>query len=208
MKLVTSANHTVEVMAVAPMDNNIYLLTDHASGDSLLIDCANDSAGILDFVRTRRVTRIVTTHRHADHLGALAQVSAALQVPAYSGVDDLKAIQDATGVYQYPLADGEIFQVGKTPVHVTQLVGHTPGSIALTIYPDGHPPVIFTGDSLFPGGVGKTWSDADFTRLLDDVVTKIFAVLPDETIVLPGHGKATTIGAERGSIDQWRARGW
>lgn len=204
----TSASVKIEVMSVEPMDNNVYLLTDQRSGEALLVDCANNAAGILEFVRGAKISRIVTTHRHADHIQALGEVASALGVPAYSGVDDRQAIQDATGVAQQRLADGERFNIGDTEVLVTQLVGHTPGSVALTVRPSGHPPVIITGDSLFPGGVGKTATDADFDSLFTDVVEKVFAVLPDDAIVLPGHGKATTIGAERGSLAEWRARGW
>lgn len=204
----TTASVKIEVMSVEPMDNNVYLLTDRKTGAALLVDAANDAAGILEFVSGVNVERIVTTHRHADHIQALGEVAKALGVPAYSGVDDRQAIQDATGVAQQPLADGERFTIGATEVLVTQLVGHTPGSVALTVRPDGHPPVILTGDSLFPGGVGKTANDADFNSLFTDVVEKVFAVLPDDAIVLPGHGKATTIGAERGSLAAWRERGW
>ena len=105
------------------------------------------------------------------------------------------------------LADGEEVTLGKVSLRVLHLPGHTPGGLAL-VYddPEGHAHV-FTGDSLFPGGVGRTTSPADFTELLDAVEAKVFT-LPDETWVYPGHGADTTVGAERPHLEQWRARGW
>jgi glyoxylase-like metal-dependent hydrolase (beta-lactamase superfamily II) len=99
-------------------------------------------------------------------------------------------------------------RVGDCSLAVISLVGHTPGSVAL-LYddPDGHPH-LFTGDSLFPGGVGKTWAPEDFTSLLHDVETKIFARLPDDTWFYPGHGNDSTLGAERPHLAEWRERGW
>ncbi|MGZ4633015.1 MAG: MBL fold metallo-hydrolase, partial [Actinomycetes bacterium] len=98
--------------------------------------------------------------------------------------------------------------VGGTSLRVITLVGHTPGSVAL-VYDDpaGHPH-LFTGDSLFPGGVGKTAGPAEFTSLLDDVERKLFDALPDETWFYPGHGNDSTLGAERPALPEWRARGW
>ena len=106
------------------------------------------------------------------------------------------------------VSDGDVVQVGECRLEVIRLTGHTPGSIAL-LYddPDGTPH-LFTGDSLFPGGVGKTWSKDDFSTLVEDVSTKLFDRLPDETWFYPGHGADSTIGAQRPSVDEWRTRGW
>ena len=87
------------------------------------------------------------------------------------------------------------------------LRGHTPGSVAL-VYRGDRRPHLFTGDSLFPGGPGKTWSPDDFTSLVDDLEQRVFGALPDDTWVYPGHGDDTTLGAERPSLPEWRERGW
>jgi glyoxylase-like metal-dependent hydrolase (beta-lactamase superfamily II) len=106
------------------------------------------------------------------------------------------------------VADGDTVSVGTCSLEVIHLVGHTPGSIALLYRdPDGIPH-LFTGDSLFPGGPGRTTNPKDFGSLMDDLEAKVFGRLPDETWFYPGHGKDSTLGKERGSIPEWRARGW
>ncbi len=212
MVIVESTEVTITRLVVGSMDNNVYLVRDTESGRVIIIDAADDVEAIVDACQDDfgnvRVERIITTHRHADHIKALGAVAARTASKALAGVNDAQAIQDATGVVQHPLADGDQIRHGRVIMDVIELVGHTEGGIALILKPLTHPPVVISGDSLFPGGVGKTNSREDFDRLLADVEAKIFAKLPDEAVVLPGHGDATTLGAERGSIPAWRERGW
>ncbi|KXP15164.1 MBL fold metallo-hydrolase [Tsukamurella pseudospumae] len=189
------------------MDNNVYLVSDSA-GRTLLIDAANDAERILEFARaTGGVELIVTTHRHLDHWYALKEVREGLGVPAAAGVNDAEGIDAPT---DRTLSDGEVLAIGDLVFDVIELVGHTPGSIALALRPevDGAPVHLFTGDCLFPGGVGKTWQPGDFDRLYADVTTKLFDRFDDHTVVHPGHGKGTTLGAERPHLAEWRERGW
>ncbi|WP_051367962.1 MBL fold metallo-hydrolase [Hamadaea tsunoensis] len=191
----------VRSLSVGPGDNNAYLL--EAGGDRLLIDAAAEPARLLAWIGPEPLATIVTTHRHGDHWGALAEVVAATGARVLAHPADAGALPVATD----PITDGDTVRVGDVDLEVIHLVGHTPGSVALLHR--GDPPQIFTGDSLFPGGVGNTWGDAAaFASLLRDVTTKIFDRLPDGTVVWPGHGKPTTLGAERPSIPEWRARGW
>ncbi|CAM3696644.1 MBL fold metallo-hydrolase [Tsukamurella ocularis] len=198
---------TISQLSVGPMDNNVYLVSDSA-GRTLLIDAANDADEVLAAAREiGGVELIVTTHRHPDHWQALAQVRAGLDVPAAAGVNDAEGIDVPT---DRTLSDGEVLTVGDLTFDLIELVGHTPGSIALALRPefDGAPVHLFTGDCLFPGGVGKTWQPGDFDRLYADVTTKLFDRFDDDTVVHPGHGKGTTIGAERPHLAEWRERGW
>ena len=161
---------------------------------------------ILREVEGLRVVGIVTTHGHGDHWQALEEVVAATGARTYAGREDAEGIPTPTDVL---VDDGDTITFGRISLTARHLVGHTPGSIAL-VYddPHGHPHV-FTGDCLFPGGVGNTWEDpARFASLIEGVETKIFGTLPDETWVYPGHGKDTTLGAERPHLAEWRARGW
>jgi glyoxylase-like metal-dependent hydrolase (beta-lactamase superfamily II) len=191
-------------VSVGPMDNNAYLLRCTRTGEQLLVDAANDADTLLELVGSAGLGRVVTTHRHQDHWLGLEAVVAATGARTAVGIDDVDGITVAT---DEPLADGDEVVVGDVRLEVIQLVGHTPGSIALLHSdPDGRPH-LFTGDSLFPGGVGKTTPET-FPRLIDDVEEKLFGRLPDETWVYPGHGDDTTIGAERASVPEWRARGW
>ena len=103
---------------------------------------------------------------------------------------------------------GDRIPVCECELEVIHLVGHTPGTIALLYDDPAGTPHLFTGDSLFPGGVGKTWSAEDFRSLIDDVSTKLFDRLPDETWFYPGHGDDSTLGAERPHLPEWRERGW
>lgn len=192
-------------LAVGPYDNNTYLLRCRATGQQLLIDAAAEAERILDMVGPSGLTAIVTTHRHPDHWQALQEVQAATGAPTYAHEADAPAIDVPT---THPLTDGARISFGDCSLRVIHIVGHTPGSAALLFEDPEGPPHLFTGDTLFPGGVGKTWSPEDFTHLIDDVSNRLFASLPDETWVYPGHGNDTTLGAERPHLDEWRERGW
>ncbi|MFJ6426491.1 MBL fold metallo-hydrolase [Streptomyces hydrogenans] len=196
----------ISKVAVGPMDNNAYLLRCRATGQQLLVDAANDAETLLTLIGDDGITAVVTTHRHGDHWQALARVVAVTGATTYAGAYDAEGIPVATDVL---VEDGDTIRVGEVELTARHLVGHTPGSIAL-IYDDPHGhPHLFTGDCLFPGGVGNTWKDPEaFASLLRDVETKLFAVLPDETWVYPGHGKDTTLGDERPHVPEWRERGW
>ncbi|MGI8702274.1 MAG: MBL fold metallo-hydrolase [Nocardioidaceae bacterium] len=191
--------------SVGPMDNNAYLLRCRRTGEQVLIDAAAEPDTLLTLIGSDGLARVITTHRHGDHWQGLGAVVAATDAETVAGVDDVEGIPVSTAT---PVAEGVRVQVGSSTLEVIHLVGHTPGSIAL-LYddPDGSPH-LFTGDSLFPGGPGKTWSPADFTSLMDDLESKVFDRLPDETWIYPGHGKDTTLGSERPHLDEWRARGW
>lgn len=196
---------TISKVSVGPMDNNAYLLECRRSGERLLVDAADDADTLLALVGDDGLARVVTTHRHADHWQALAEVRSRTGARTAAGRDDAGAIPVPTDDL---LDDGDRLQVGGVALDVISLVGHTPGSVALRYDdPEGHPH-LFTGDSLFPGGVGKTSGPGDFRSLIDDVEHKLFDRLPDDTWFYPGHGKDSTLGAERPALADWRARGW
>jgi len=199
------AKLTITKFSVGDMDNNVYLLRCQATDEQLLVDAAADAATILQVVGSDGLRRVVTTHRHWDHHRALPDVVAATGATTVAGeadADELPVPVDER------VSDGDTVRVGDCRLEVIHLVGHTPGSIAL-LYddPDGTPH-LFTGDCLFPGGVGKTWSPEDFRSLVHDVSTKLFDRLPDETWFYPGHGNDSTLGAERPHLAEWRSRGW
>jgi glyoxylase-like metal-dependent hydrolase (beta-lactamase superfamily II) len=195
---------TLTKIAVGEMNNNAYLLRD-ATGQALLIDAAAEPDRLLEMIGDTPVAKIVTTHQHPDHWQALAAVQAATGAVTVAHPVDAPGIPVPTGEY---VEDGGTVEFGDTVLTVTHLVGHTPGSIALTLY-DQDAPQLFTGDCLFPGGIGNTQKDpARFASLYDDVLTKLFGRLPDATWVYPGHGGDTTLGAERPHLAEWRARGW
>ena len=198
---------TISKLAVSDMANNVYLLRCTATGDALLVDAAAEADAVLGLVGDAPLRTVVTTHGHWDHHRALPQVVAATgarTVAHPADADDLPVPVDS------PVQHGDTVTVGEQTLEVVHLRGHTPGSIALVWRgPDDAGVHAFTGDSLFPGGVGNTQKDAArFTSLIDDVEQRLFAVLPDETWVYPGHGKDTTLGAERPHLAEWRARGW
>jgi glyoxylase-like metal-dependent hydrolase (beta-lactamase superfamily II) len=197
---------TITKMSVGEMDNNTYLLRCQHTDQQLLVDAAAEGARILELVGRSGLASIVTTHRHWDHVGALGEVRDATGARTYAGADDVEEIPVPTDV---PLADGDVVEVGDHRLEVIHLVGHTPGSIALLYDDPAGTPHLWTGDSLFPGGVGNTFGSAEnFRSLLHDVRTKVFDRLPDETWFYPGHGKDSTLGAERPHLGEWEARGW
>jgi glyoxylase-like metal-dependent hydrolase (beta-lactamase superfamily II) len=198
-------------VAVDPeMSNNCYLLRCVSTGDQVLIDAAAEPSTLLPLIGDAGLTHVVTTHQHWDHHRALSDVVDATGAATVAGVPDAAAITEQTGVpIALEVGDGDTVPVGSCTLSVIALAGHTPGSIAL-LYddPDGHPH-LFTGDSLFPGGVGNTQGDAArFQQLIGDVSSKIFDRLPDDTWFYPGHGNDSTLGAERPHLEEWRERGW
>ncbi|MFF7337101.1 MBL fold metallo-hydrolase [Streptomyces sp. NPDC008163] len=196
----------ISKVAVGPMDNNAYLLRCRATGEQLLIDAADEAETLLRLIGDDSILSVVTTHRHRDHWRALDEVVAATGARTYAGRFDAEGIEVPTEVL---VEDGETIRVGEVALTARHLTGHTPGSISL-LYDDPHgAPHLFTGDCLFPGGLGNTHKDPEaFASLLHDVETKLFAPLPDETWVYPGHGRDTTLGDERPHLPEWRTRGW
>jgi len=192
------------------MSNNCYLLTCKHTGEAALIDAAASSAVLLTLIGDTPLTHVLTTHQHWDHHRALADVVSASGAASVAGVPDAAAITEQTGVpITIEVQQGDTIPVGDCTLEVIALAGHTPGSIAL-LYDDpaGHPH-LFTGDSLFPGGVGNTFGDkAAFEQLIGEVSTKIFDRLPDDTWFYPGHGDDSTLGVERPHLAEWRERGW
>jgi glyoxylase-like metal-dependent hydrolase (beta-lactamase superfamily II) len=196
---------TITKLSVGPYDNNAYLLRCKATGSQLLIDAANDAPALISLA-SGSLDAIVTTHQHGDHWQALEDVVEATGARTYAGRHDADGIPVPTDVL---VDDGDTVAFGQIALRAIHLTGHTPGSIALRYdNPHGHTH-LFTGDSLFPGGVGNTWGNAEnFASLLNDVEAKIFDVMSDDTVFYPGHGKDSTLGAERPSLPEWRARGW
>ncbi|WP_309116097.1 MBL fold metallo-hydrolase [Saccharothrix sp.] len=200
---------TITKVSVGPMDNNAYLLVCRATNEALLIDAAADPTRLSDLVghsvERPRLKTVVTTHRHQDHWGALGAVAGA------NGSNTVAHELDAPVLPIPPdqlVSHGDTVMVGQVPLTVIHLRGHTPGSIALLYRSPSEGAHLFTGDSLFPGGVGRTTSPEDFTSLFNDVKERIFDVLPDDTWFYPGHGDDSTLGRERPHLEEWRARGW
>ena len=208
---------SVRRIAVSEMDNNVYLITAKASGAQVLIDAADDlpaitgllAEGAADAQTPARLALVATTHQHWDHVRALEGLVHATGAQVAAGRQDVSGIPVPVDVV---LDHGDVGSFGGpsgfslTAVH---LRGHTPGSIAFVLEEDDAPPLIFSGDSLFPGGVGNTQQDPDrFVLLYADVTERLFGGYPDEAEVHPGHGRPTTLGAERPHLDEWRARGW
>ncbi|MDO0976274.1 MBL fold metallo-hydrolase [Mycolicibacterium frederiksbergense] len=199
---------TIVKASVGPMDNNAYLISCSATGKTLLIDAANDADSLIELITEHApdIALIVTSHQHYDHWQALEAVTAATGAPTAAHALDAEPLPVTPDRI---LADGDTVTVGELTFDVIHLQGHTEGSVALALRgADSEVTHLFTGDCLFPGGIGKTWKDGDFDRLLDDVSSKVFDVYPDSTVVYPGHGDDTTLGAERPHLAEWKQRGW
>jgi glyoxylase-like metal-dependent hydrolase (beta-lactamase superfamily II) len=197
---------TISKLAVSEMANNAYLLRDAATGEALLIDAAAEPDRLRELIGDADVRTVVTTHGHWDHHRALPQIVEA------TGAETVAHPADA-GDLPVPVTrtveHGDTVRVGEQTLEVVHLRGHTPGSIALVWRGPGDAGThVFTGDSLFPGGPGRTTNPTDFTSLMDDLEERIFGRLDDDTWFYPGHGKDSTLGAERPQIPEWRARGW
>ncbi|MEO4039011.1 MBL fold metallo-hydrolase [Micrococcaceae bacterium Sec6.3] len=211
---------SVRVRPVSAMDNDVYLLTSKTTGAQVLIDAADDADAIEALLASADVdtpcetwlAAIVTTHRHWDHVRALAEVAGAHEEAVlYAGADDAAAIAEESGEQiDRAVGQGDRIAVDGLVLDVIALRGHTPGSIALAYEPGpDEATLLFTGDSLFPGGVGSTEKDPErFASLLADVTARLFDVYDDDTHVHPGHGDSTTLGDERPHLPEWAERGW
>lgn len=206
---------TVHAIAVSPQDNNCYLIT-APGGEQLLVDAADDAPAILAMLEASDagpLRTIVTTHQHWDHHRALIEVAATTGATTMAGEEDADALPLAP---DRRLRHGDVIDVdaaGTVQLEVIALRGHTPGSVALVLREPvgGEEPGrvhLFAGDSLFPGGPGRTTSPADFDSLMTDLENRVFGAFGDATVVYPGHGSGTTLGAERPQLPEWRARGW
>jgi glyoxylase-like metal-dependent hydrolase (beta-lactamase superfamily II) len=198
---------TIRKASVGAMANNVYLLTCLRSGKQLLIDAADDPSRIISLLDegSGGLDVIVTTHQHWDHHRALEQITESTQAMTAAGDADADALPV---VPDRRLVHGDAVTFGDVALGVIQLRGHTPGSVAL-VYNEPHGRThIWTGDSLFPGGPGKTTSEEDFTSLMNDLEERIFGSFADDTWIYPGHGPDTTLGAERPHLKEWRERGW
>jgi glyoxylase-like metal-dependent hydrolase (beta-lactamase superfamily II) len=183
------------------MDNNVFVLRCKQTGEAVLLDAANEHEKLLDLCRRLNVRRVLETHGHWDHIQAVPAVRDA-------GYDVGVTAADASMLpsYDFVLEDESVIEVGRLRLHTMATPGHTAGSMSFRL--EGSP-VLFSGDTLFPGGPGATsFPGGDFPTIIRSLEGRIFATLPDDIIVMPGHGLDTTIGTERPHLQEWAERGW
>ena len=191
----------VHRVVVGPLENNVYIVRCRQTGDSLLIDAANEHDLLLELCRDLHVGQVVETHGHWDHIQAVEAVRNA-------GIDVAVTQADAAMLPSYDqiLEDESVVPVGRLRVATIATPGHTPGSMSFAV--EGTP-LLFTGDTLFPGGPGNTsFEEADFATIIRSIEGRLFGAFGADTLVLPGHGAGTTIGTESPHLDEWVARGW
>jgi len=189
-------------VVVGAYENNVFVLRCRHTGESILIDAANEHERLLELCRRLDVKRVLETHGHFDHIGAVPQMREAGYEVAVTS-QDAPMLKDVG--YDVFLDDAEVIEVGKVRLHAIHNPGHTPGSISFLV--EGSP-VLFSGDTLFPGGPGNTtFAGGDFATIIDSIDNRLFT-LPANTVVMPGHGVDTTIGNERPHLGEWVARGW
>lgn len=191
----------VHQVVVGPMDNNVYVLRCTETGDAVLLDAANEHERLLDLCKNLGVRRVLETHGHWDHIQAVPQ----LRDAGYSvGVTAEDAAMLPT--YDEVIADDDVIDVGRLRLRTIHTPGHTPGSMCFLL--EGHP-LLFSGDTLFPGGPGATkFEGGDFPTIIRSIEARLFRPLDGGTVVLPGHGDRTTIGTERPHLQEWIDRGW
>jgi glyoxylase-like metal-dependent hydrolase (beta-lactamase superfamily II) len=191
----------VHRFVVGPIENNVYVVRCRRTGEATLLDAANEHDRLLRVARRLGVTSVLETHGHWDHIGAVEQVRDA-------GIDVWVRNEDAGMLpsYDHLLDDDTVHRVGDLRLRTLHTPGHTPGSICFAL--EGTP-MLFTGDTLFPGGPGNTNHDAeDFATIIHSIDERIFGVFGDDVTIWPGHGRESTVGAERPHLDEWVERGW
>ncbi|MGD0811437.1 MAG: MBL fold metallo-hydrolase [Acidimicrobiales bacterium] len=188
-------------LVVGPLDNNVFVLRCKQTGEALLIDAANEHGKLLDLCKTLNVRQVLETHGHWDHIQAVPAVRDAGYEVGVTSAD-----AHMLPSYDFLIDDGAVIDVGRLRLLTVATPGHTPGSMCFRV--EGSP-VLFSGDTLFPGGPGATTSPgADFPTIIRSIEERLFSALPAETLVMPGHGADTTIGTERPHLQEWADRGW
>jgi glyoxylase-like metal-dependent hydrolase (beta-lactamase superfamily II) len=199
-KIWSATGIEVHEVVVGPVDNNVFVLRCTETGDAVLLDAANEHEQLLELSQRLGVTRVLETHGHWDHIQAVTQMRDA----GYS-VGVTAADAGMLPSYDEVIEDDSVIDVGRLRLRTIATPGHTPGSMCFLV--EGHP-VLFSGDTLFPGGPGNTsYEGGDFPTIIESVDRRLFT-LPADTLVLPGHGKPTTIGEERPHLQEWIDRGW
>ena len=191
----------VHRLVVGPMDNNVFVIRCRESGEAVLLDAANEHERLLELCQALDVRTVLETHGHWDHIQAVPAIREA-------GYRVGITAEDAAMLpsYDYLLEDESVIEIGRLRIHTHHTPGHTPGSMSFSV--EGTP-LLFTGDTLFPGGPGATgFEGGDFDTILRSIEDRMFRVFDADTLVLPGHGNDTTIGTEAPSLDEWAARGW
>lgn len=190
----------IHKVVVGPMDNNVFVLRCRQSGEGLLIDAANEHELLLDLCKNLNVQQVIETHGHWDHIQAVPQVRDA----GYS-VHITQEDAHMLDSYDEILEDDCVISVGRIKLETILTPGHTPGSMCFKV---SNKPILFSGDTLFPGGPGATqFEGGNFEKIIESIDKRLF-ILDKETVVLPGHGENTTIGDERPHLDEWVDRGW
>lgn len=192
-------------LSVGEMDNNVYVVRCAATDSALLVDAADNAARLREALTDSEPMAVVQTHGHWDHVRAWEDLAADPGLPVWGHTDDQELFPAPV---DRALVDGDVLEVGTLVVTVHHVPGHTPGSLLYSVRGDG-PVHLLSGDSLFPGGPGNTWGDAEkFDQLMTGLELEIFGRFDDDTWVHPGHGDDTTLGAERPHLGEWRERGW
>jgi glyoxylase-like metal-dependent hydrolase (beta-lactamase superfamily II) len=191
----------VHRVVVGPMDNNVYVVRCRSTGEGLLIDAANEHDLLLDLCRDLGVRQVVETHGHWDHIQAVEAVRDAGFEVAVTAAD-----AGMLPAYDLLLNDESTLSVGRLRIGTIATPGHTPGSMCFAV--EGTP-LLFSGDTLFPGGPGNTkFENADFPTIIESIEDRLFSRFGPDTQVLPGHGAGTTIGKESPHLQEWIDRGW
>lgn len=195
-----TADVRIDKLVVGPFENNVFVVRCKRTGEAVLLDAANEHDLLLEVSRATGVRRVLTTHGHWDHIQAVEAVRDA-------GIDVGIAGQDAEMLpaYDFVIADDDVEEVGDLRLRTIHTPGHTDGSTCFLL--EGHP-VLFSGDTLFPGGPGNTsLPGGDFDTIVTSIERRLLT-LPAGTLVLPGHGLDTTIETERPHLQEWVDRGW
>ena len=187
-------------MPVGEYQTNCYLLVETELGEGMLVDPGDEAQKILDWIGSTNVTRLLLTHGHSDHVGALHAAKQSLGVKAGIHPADAEAFSIQA---DYELTTGDIFKLGDAQIEVVHVPGHTPGSVALKlIEADGFHRAI-SGDAIFPGGPGHTQTPEALATALESLTHTIFT-WSDSVRFHPGHGESTTVGAERAAFETFR----
>jgi glyoxylase-like metal-dependent hydrolase (beta-lactamase superfamily II) len=190
----------IDKLVVGPVENNVFVVRCKSTGEALIVDAANEHELLLEVSQATGVRRVLTTHGHWDHIQAVEALRDA-------GIEVGISAEDASMLpsYDFVIPEDAVVELGDLRLRTILNPGHTRGSMSFLL--EGHP-IVFSGDTLFPGGPGNTtFEGGDFSQIIESIDRKLFT-LPGDTLVLPGHGLDTTIASESPHLQEWVDRGW
>ncbi len=195
--IVNNSAVRIQKLTLGPYETNAYIVVCKITGESLVVDAPAGPSEIIACLKDTQPEYILLTHDHFDHTGVMTSLRSRLHVPLSTHEASSYQLKNPPEIF---LKDGDSLRLGSLKIEVLHTPGHTPGSLCFLVGK-----CLLAGDTIFPGGPGHTDSPDDFRQILDSITSRIFT-LPDDTVILPGHGDGTTVAKAKSEYAVFASR--